>query len=147
MQVRAGSLALLQVSEYDLLGELLNLTSLYYAVNSFFLDGAILPNNSIVLLSSIGEGSSSLLCLPNAMEYCTELPNNFWRFPNDSEVREENYGSNIYMVRSSTTGILSRRNGTVGPAGIYICIIDANLSIGVYNTQSEGANRFMLYLL
>ena len=113
-----------------------------YAALGFFLNGVFLPKNSIVLLSNIGVGSSALFCLTNVAECCTEVDNSPWRFPNDTEVMEES-SSDVYMTRSFSSSILSRKNRTVGPTGVYSCMIpDSNsirsLSIGVYNNKNEG---------
>ena len=51
---------------------------------SFFLNGRLLPNNSIVLLGDIGEGSSGLYCLTDREQCCsTEARGNrgLWRSP------------------------------------------------------------------
>ena len=108
----------------------------------FFLNGVFLSNNSIVLLSNIGVGSRGLFCLTYVEECCTEVNNYLWWLPNGIEVGEES-SNDIYMIRSFSSGILSRKNGTVGPTGVYSCEIpDASstrsLSIGIYNDQIEG---------
>jgi hypothetical protein len=110
----------------------------------FFLNGVFLPNNSIVLLSNIGVGSGALFCLTNVAECCTEVNNSLWKFPNNTEVMEES-SSDIYMTRSFSSSILSRKNGAVGPMGVYSCMIpDSNsirsLSIGIYNNKIEAIN-------
>ena len=49
----------------------------------FFLNGTFLPNNSVVLLGDIGEGSNALFCLTNRMQCCSPETVNRgrWDFP------------------------------------------------------------------
>ena len=109
------------------------------------LNGRVLSNNSVVLLSDIGEGSSALFCLTDRTRCCSTTTggerHGAWRFPNGSEV---DMGGNFYLDRSYSSVILSRRNNAVGLTGIYTCEIpDANnarrtLYIGVYGSELAG---------
>ena len=115
---------------------------------SFFLDDTVLPNNSIVLLSDIGEGSSALFCLTDRTQCCSTTAggerHGVWRFPDGSEVMRESMGRNIYRDRSYSSILLSRRNTAVGPTGIYTCVvpdagnINRTLYIGVYGSEDQG---------
>ena len=120
---------------------------LYLLVNlfsgvGFFFNNNNLSNNSIVLLSDIGEGSGALLCLTGRERCCSTTRGGerrgAWRFPNGSEVMLS--GGNIYHERSYSSLSLNRRNNAVGPTGIYTCAIpDAGnivrtLVIGIYST-------------
>ena len=111
----------------------------------FLLNGRVLPNNSIVLLSDIGEGSSALFCLTDRTRCCSTTAggekHGVWRFPNGSEIiRQTTSHGDIYRNRSYSSVILSRRNNTVGPTGMYACEIpDAGsitmiLYLGVYSS-------------
>ena len=108
----------------------------------------MLPNNSIVLLSDIGEGSGALFCLTDRPECCSTTAggerHGDWRFPNGSEVVQDSMDKDIYHDRSYSSVILSKRNNAVEPTGIYTCEIpdDGNtnrtLYIGVYGSELEG---------
>ena len=120
----------------------------FFSDVSLFLNGRIFPNNSIVLLSDIGEGSSGLFCLTNRTRCCSTTAGGerrgAWRFPNGSEVVQESIGGDIYHDRSYSSVILNRRNNAVGSTGIYTCEIpDAGnttrtLYIGVYGSEDQG---------
>ena len=114
----------------------------------FFLNGRVLPNTSIVLLSDIGEGSSALFCLTDRTRCCSTTTGGErrgdWRFPNGGEVMQESMGGDIYHDRSYNSVILNRRNNAVGPTGIYTCEIpdtgntNRTLYIGVYGSEDQG---------
>ena len=124
-----------------------SLLSIFSGVG-FFLNGQVLPNNSIALLSDIGEGSSALSCLTDRTQCCSTITGGerrgVWIFPNGSEVVQESMGGDIYHDRSYNSVILSRRNDAVGPTGIYTCEIPDTgntnriLHIGVYNSENQG---------
>jgi hypothetical protein len=99
----------------------------------FFLNGRILLNNSIVLLSEIGEGTHALYCFTNATE-----DHGNWVVPADDMSINDN--TTIISQVASTYIVLSRRSSTVGPTGIYTCVIPnaAILYIGVYIDDQEG---------
>ena len=109
---------------------------------SFFLDGRVLSNNSIVLLSDIGEGSSALYCLTDGELCCsTEAGGNRgqWTLPDGSSS-----DSNLEFVKGFSSLLLNRRSSAVGPTGVYRCLIpDAvnifrTLYIGIYDIPSTG---------
>ena len=126
MQVRAGSLVYIQVRKLEKHGAIIIFTSLYAGVG-FFLNGRVLPNNSIVLLSDIGEDSSALFCLTDRTRCCSNMAggerHGAWRFPDGNEVLQETMNGNIYRDRSYSSVILSRKNNATGPTGIYTCEI------------------------
>ena len=115
----------------------------------FFLDGAFLSNNSILLLSDIGEGSNALFCLTNRTQCCTTeagLDRGGWRFPNSSAVDiYTTDNQEFYRIRGYSSVYLNRRRNTLEPTGIFICRIptnqsenNTNLYIGVYTRAGEG---------
>ena len=102
-----------------------------------FLNGRVLPNNSIVLLSAIGEGSSALYCLTDRTQCCSRVAmgeHGAWRFPNGSDVSESNLQS-VYMIRGYSSLLLNRRSSAVGPTGVYTCLIpdggDVTRTLGI----------------
>ena len=115
----------------------------------FFLDGDLLSNNSMVLLSDIGEGSSALYCLTDMMHCClsaASASDGRWIFSDDSYANEDPT-ANFYLVRGFSSLLLNRRSSAVGPTGVYTCLIpdssnsSRNVYIGVYTRSSEGGLR------
>ena len=108
-----------------------------------FLDGNLLPNNSIVLLSDIGEGSEALFCLTPSTDCCSSR--GAWRQPNGSEVSGDTT-LDFYSSRGNSI-LLNRRNSATGPTGIFRCLgplssipdsLVQTLYAGIYRTQEEG---------
>jgi hypothetical protein len=112
-----------------------------------YLNGMLLGNNSIVLLSDIGEGSGALYCLTDRTLCCGAntggANRGIWRFPDGTNV-EENSTADIYFIRSFSSLPLSRRSSAVGPTGVYTCVIpDAsdilkNVAIEMYGALFLG---------
>ena len=121
---------------------------MYCSGVGFFLNDRVLPNNSIVLLSDIGEDSSALFCLTDRTRCCSTASggerHGAWRFPNDDEVMHAHINGDIHRNRSYSSVILNKRNNAVGPTGIYTCeipdagIIIKKLYIGVYDSDIAG---------
>ena len=119
-----------------------------YAEFGFFLDGTFLSNNSIIFLSSIGEGSNALFCLTDRTQCCTTEAGDArgsWRFPNSSLVTRDDADLSFYAIRGYSSIRFNRRSDAVAPTGIYICRLPdeatgkgKNLFIGVYGDASEG---------
>ena len=114
----------------------------------FFLNGTFLSNNSIVLLSDIGEGSNALFCLTDRRNCCSTeagLNRGGWRFPNDTSVSLDDTLLNFYRIRGYSSVRLNRMSDAVAPTGIFTCTIptdqsetNTNLYIGVYADANEG---------
>ena len=113
-----------------------------------------------MLLSDIGEGSSALFCLTDRTQCCSTTEGGerrgAWRFPNGDEIMQDNSSGSIYHSRSFSSVILSRRNNTEEPTGIYTCEIpneadtlntSSTLYIGVYDSENEGTADYTLLLL
>ena len=112
---------------------------------ALFLNGRVLPNNSIVLLSDIGEGSSALYCLTDRTQCCSSAAGGQrggWGAP-DSTLLDEN-SQNFYRTRGYSSLLLNRRSSAVGPTGVYTSLIpDARdvvrtLYLGVYSDAAGG---------
>ena len=91
----------------------------------FFLNGGVLPNNSIVAPGDIGEGSGALYCLTDRTQCCsTEAGGELgvWRSPDGSDVSGSTT-ADIYLVRGFSSLLLNRRSSAVGPTGVYTCVI------------------------
>ena len=119
-----------------------------YAVLGFFLNGELLPNNSIVLIGDIGEGSSSLYCLTDRELCCSRAagaPRGLWRGPEGNVDTDPNAGINA--IRGFSSIRLSRKRSTVRPTGVYTCIIPSSrdadrtsttLRIGIFSSSTAG---------
>ena len=119
---------------------------------SFFLDGRVFPNNSIVPPGDIGEGSCALYCLTDSTQCCsTEAGGELgvWRSPDGSDVSGSTT-ADVYLVRGFSSLLLNRRSSAVGPTGVYTCLIpDAGnmlriLYLGIYNSVAESELNFGL---
>ena len=124
-----------------------NLSPQIYAVLGFFLNGRLLPNNSIVLLREIGEGSSALLCLTDRVQCCSYAEGRLglWRSP-DGDVQQDT-SAGIYTIRGFSSLLLNRKSSTMMPTGVYTCLIPSSsddegtshtLCIGIYSSSAEG---------
>ena len=106
----------------------------------FFLNGTFLSDNSIVLLSDIGEGSNALFCLTNSTQCCMAEQQGQWMFPDGSNVHSSS--ENFNQTRGFSSLLLNRRRSAMGPTGIFKCEIpdqtEMNLYVGVYDNVSEG---------
>ena len=114
------------------------------------LNGQPIANNSIVLLSSIGEGDAgALLCTTDRTACCTYIPNRAgeWYYPDGMMVSTFGAGQPYYRNRGTSMIRLNRRPNmglSVMYTGIYCCEIpDQNnvmqtLCVGAYLTESAG---------
>ena len=118
----------------------------------FFLNGRVLPNNCLVLLSDIGEGSRALYCLTNREACCSYAAGGnrgLWRFPGGADVTESE-SADFLFTRGYSSLLLNRRNSAMGPTGIYTCLIpDARdvlhtLYFGIYNASGGKNNDYPL---
>ena len=119
-----------------------------FAGVGFFLKGTFLPNNSIVLLSDIGVGSSALFCLTDRVACCsldqTRPVRGLWNYPNSSNVVG---ASLIYRSRGSSSILLNRKSSATRPTGVFTCNIpnkaDTSATfqmvfIGIYSHGDES---------
>ena len=91
----------------------------------FFLNGRVLPNNSIVAPGDIGEGSGALYCLTDRTQCCSTeagARRGMWRF-SDGDSVSENAIAGIYIIRGFSSILLNRRSSAVGLTGVYRCVI------------------------
>ena len=141
-----GLLPLPQVSLHSAICKVLSIATYVDTGVGLYLNGSVLSNNSIVLLSEIREGNSALYCLTDRTACCSIAAGGSrgaWRFPNGTFI--ENNFPNIYRTRGFSSLFLNRRSSAVGPTGVYTCLIpDARnilrtFYIGVY---SAGGGEF-----
>ena len=91
----------------------------------FFLNGRVLPNNSIVAPGDIREGSGALYCLTDKTQCCSTAAEGelgVWRSPDGSDVSGSTT-ADVYLVRGFSSLLLNRRSSAVGPTGVYTCVI------------------------
>ena len=108
----------------------------------FFLRGTLYPDNGIVLLSDIGEGSNALYCLTDWEGCCSAeagvRPRGLWRLPGGNNIGESS-AATIYSRRGFSSISLNIRGGRT--TGLYTCLIpDAGdvtrtLSINIENSK------------
>jgi hypothetical protein len=113
----------------------------YIAEVGFFVNGALLSNNSVLMLRDIGEGSSALYCLTDREQCCRfgtgGADRSLWSFPDGTSVGED-ATADIYFTRGFSSLLLNRRSSAEGPTGIYTCVIPdrgddlRTLHIGLY---------------
>ena len=98
----------------------------------FSLNGTTYQNNSWVTLEDIGSSNTDgLLCITNLTACCRPQDSNTslgnWVFPNGTNVRNKNNGSDFYGARGHMLVRLNRRRG--GDDGIYSCEIPDSMSV------------------
>ena len=103
-------------------------------------------NNSIVLITDIGEGDDALLCTTNRQDCCADPSNRMgeWFSPDGTALGSKGAGGNIYRDRTGATVRLHRRNDATGPTGLYHCVIpdssgvDQTLFVGIYTIRENS---------
>ena len=97
----------------------------------FFLNGLLLPNNSMVEPSTIGMNDDALFCITNLKNCCSSSPNSnhargLWIFPNQTNVpSKSSQTTSFFRTRSSSSIILHRNSnhGYTNSSGLYNCTI------------------------
>ena len=88
------------------------------------------PNNSIVRIEDVGEGSHALACQTDRRPCCGTLPDRFgqWYYPNGRVVPIEGARESFYRNRNDEgLVLLHRRYYSLYPTGLYCCVLpDAN---------------------
>jgi hypothetical protein len=121
----------------------------YYADVSFFLNGRLLPSNSTVLLSDIGEGRNALYCLSDRELCCSSkagAKRGIWRFP-DGMVVQADRSADFYRTRGYSSHLINRKDGVVEPTGVYTCLMpDAEdvLRTLYINVHDAGEQRTVI---
>ena len=117
-------------------------------------------NNSVVMITDIGDANNQLVCTTERSPCCVR-PYRFgeWYFPNGSAVSIGAYGYSFYRRRRDTDRsvlggvLLHRRFDAVSPTGIYHCIVpgadglDQTLYVGLYSTTTNGSGHNMACML
>ena len=89
--------------------------------------GQIYPNNSVFLMTEIGEASMALLCVTNNTNCCQSNRMGEWFYPNNTQVPTSGARLNFYRNRDSQVVRLNRRNNALSPTGKYHCeVVDAS---------------------
>ena len=119
----------------------------------FFLAGNLLPFNSIVLLSDIGEGGEAVVCFTDSTECC--IRRGAWLQPSSAYVR---IGTNDFASHSRADRIilLNRMNFVPGLTGIFTCLVPSAgdstalpYYVGIYESAGEGESysKWQLHFL
>ena len=112
-------------------------------------------NNTVVLISAIGDTANQLVCATELDSCCGTPPNRHaeWYYPNGTPLRTMGTSDSLYRTRRDADpgetvlggALLHRRNNAMSPTGIYHCIIrDANsmdqtLYVGIYTSDTNGS--------
>ena len=81
------------------------------------------PNNSVFLMSDIGENDMALTCVTDRVQCCQTDRAGEWLYPNNTQVPLSGAGMNFYRDRGSQVVRLHRRNNALSPTGRYRCTI------------------------
>ena len=112
------------------------LSCYYLSDNGFLLSGVFYPNNSVVSLRSIREGSAALYCLTNSTTCCQSADIGQWTLSNG--YIPDNFSDGFYSERGSSVVLLNRQANELGPTGVYTCQVpDAS---GVKRTMYIGVD-------
>ena len=142
--MKPGSLLLLKVS---IAYVHITLYSILVCIGvGLYLNGNILPDNSMVFLSEIGEGSSALYCLTNRELCCSSAAGavrGLWREDPDNNLDE--FSPNFYHTRGFSSLLLNRRSSAVGPTGAYSCLIpDAGNTVRTLTVTVSAGKLFFI---
>ena len=104
------------------------------AVAGFYLNGASYPNNSVISLTDIGEGSGALYCLTNSTSCCQSADTGSsdlgqWILSNGYVPNS----SGFFIERGPSVVLLNHKANEMGPTGIYTCRVP----------DASGVNRTM----
>ena len=104
------------------------------AVVGFYLNGVSYPNNSVISLTDIGEGSGALYCLTNSTSCCQSADTSLghWVLSN-GYVPDASNSSGFYIERGPSVVLLNRKANEMGPIGVYTCQVP----------DASGINRTM----
>ena len=82
------------------------------------------PNNSVFLMTDIGEDDMALTCVTDSVQCCQAANGEGeWFYPNNTLVSTSGVGMNFYRDRGSQVVRLNRRNNALSPTGKYRCTI------------------------
>ena len=103
--------------------------------------GNIMPNNSYINLTLVGDNrSSSVQCHTDLMRCCEDFIRGAWYFPNGDRLPLHGFGRGLYASRAAQRVDL-RYEGSHGTPGIYHCEIDTNavnkeiVFVGLYTSE------------
>ena len=94
---------------------------------SLSLGATPLANNSVVIITDIGDGAdgtSPLICTTTFTPCCATNPNRhgFWYYPNNTRVPNSAAREDFYRGRGDNGTVrLNRRNNAMSPLGTFYC--------------------------
>ena len=97
----------------------------FFSEIRFILRGRTYLNNTIVLMSDIGEGDDALLCVTDSSDCCQSSTGARpeYYYPNNTLVSLRASGDSLYRDRGPQVVRLNRRNNVLSPTGRYKCEI------------------------
>ena len=90
---------------------------------NFMLGGQTYPNNSIFLITDIGQESTALMCVTDREGCCQTVRAGEWHYPDNTQVPNLSAGLDFYRNRGPQAVRLNRRNNALSPTGKYYCRI------------------------
>ena len=87
------------------------------------LGGQTYANNSVFLMTGIGEDNNALICVTDHDQCCQTFRAGEWYYPNNTQVSTSGSGLDFYRNRGPQAVRLNRRNNAVSPTGRYQCRI------------------------
>lgn len=92
----------------------------------FMLRGRTYLNNTIVLITDIGEDDNALLCVTDKRDCCRtedgQLVGEFYT-PDNNQVGVRSSGNSFYRNRGLQIVRLNRRDDALSPTGRYRCMV------------------------
>lgn len=88
------------------------------------LKGVTYPNNSVILITEIGETSNGLQCITDRMSCCRSGGIGVWQ-DSDGNALPTRRAATLYRNRGDDDGTvnLNRPNGVTMPTGRYCCVV------------------------
>ena len=87
------------------------------------LDGITYLNNTIVLITDIGEDNDALLCMTVKSDCCRSSAVGEFYYPNNNTAVGYSQVNSLYRNRDTQVVRLNRRNNALSPTGVYRCQI------------------------
>ena len=99
------------------------------------LKGVVQTNNSVILVTEIGETGDAVQCITDRMPCCSSNgASGQWSFPNGEQVGAVSTDS-FYLTRGSNDDgtVRLNRNNIISPTGLFCCVLPD--AVGVDQTQ------------
>ena len=99
---------------------------IYFVDLRILFQGQNCSSSDIILsLTSIGEGTNSVICMTTRTDCCSNAPgetrNGEWYYPNGDIIPNSVANQDFYRNRRTQQVILNRRNNAMSPTGNFCC--------------------------